>query len=191
SELPMEANVRWLLLTLVTIKVAENSPLSNCPMTTIRQIVQRAALAAKDPATQMQMIRRILEDVQGGTWGVLIVRDPMLVSQEVHWTIPDHVNADGTPAFCLTVTRGWQYNVFKTGSADIPDRVTIEDFISKMRHSDALQPSKTSPTKLSVAEFDNRLAQAIDRERKRRKTATKRKEILSIINGGKDNIEKL
>ncbi|KAF8387110.1 hypothetical protein PRIPAC_76252 [Pristionchus pacificus] len=186
----MEANVRWLLLTLVTLRASFCSPLSNCPMSSIRQIVQRAALAAKDPATQMQMIRRILEDVNGGTWGVLIVRDPMLVSQEVHWTIPDHVNPDGTPAFCLTVTRGWQYNVFKTGTEDIPDRVTIEDFISKMRHSDVRQTSKTSPTKLTVTEFDARLAQAIDRERKRRKTATKRKEMLSIINGGKDSIEK-
>ncbi|GMT10203.1 hypothetical protein PFISCL1PPCAC_1500, partial [Pristionchus fissidentatus] len=186
----MEANVRLPLLILVLVIVTSSSPLSNCPMSAIRQIVQRAALAAKDPATQMQMIRRILEDVHGGTWGVLIVRDPMLVSQEVHWTIPDHVNPDGTPAFCLTVTRGWQYNVFKTGTDDIPDRVTIEDFISKMRHSDTKPPSKSAPTKLSIAEFDTRLAQAIDFERKRRKTMTKRKEILSIINGGRESVEK-
>jgi hypothetical protein len=73
-------------------------------MPTARPIIQRAIEAAgTDAPLVMQLIRRILEDVYGGTWGVLIVKNTELVSTAVHWTIPDHKHDDGSPAFCLTV----------------------------------------------------------------------------------------
>ncbi|VDO60094.1 unnamed protein product [Heligmosomoides polygyrus] len=105
-------------------------------MAPIRSIVQRATDATPDPATQMQMIRRIIEDIFGGSWGVLIIRNPALVSK-IHWTIPDHNNSDGSPAFCLAVRMyevnkfRWQYNVFKTGSKDQKDRVTVESIVNR------------------------------------------------------------
>ncbi|KAE9412203.1 hypothetical protein Angca_001557 [Angiostrongylus cantonensis] len=77
------------------------------------------------------MIRRIIEDVFGGSWGVLVIRDPELVSNQVHWTIPEHNNVDGSPGFCLSVIKGWQYNVFKTGSQDYEDRVTVKSLIER------------------------------------------------------------
>ncbi|CAJ0586270.1 unnamed protein product, partial [Mesorhabditis spiculigera] len=117
-------------------------------MSTIRAIIQRAAMSTKDPATQMQMIRRVLEDIHGGQWGVLIIRNPSMVSQvaDVHWTIPDHTNSDGSPAFCLAVVNRWQYNVFKTGYVDRADRVTVLDVVNKIRQQDVKKPEKVDAT---------------------------------------------
>ncbi|KAK6753462.1 hypothetical protein RB195_012821 [Necator americanus] len=137
--------------------ISAQAALQNCPMASIRSIVSRATEVTKDPATQMQMIRRIIEDIYGGSWGVLIIRNPTLVSSEVHWTIPDHNNADGTPGFCLTVVKGWQYNVFKTGAKDLRDRVTVEDIVKRIRQAD----EKPRPTRMSVKEFDKKLIQTI------------------------------
>ncbi|CAJ0950068.1 unnamed protein product, partial [Mesorhabditis belari] len=109
-------------------------------MATVRAIIQRAATSTKDPATQMQMIRRVLEDIHGGSWGVLIIKNPNMVSQDVHWTIPDHTNEDGSPAFCLAVVNRWQYNIFKTGTVDRPDRVTVVDVVNKIRQQEAKKP---------------------------------------------------
>ncbi|EPB79249.1 hypothetical protein ANCCEY_01672 [Ancylostoma ceylanicum] len=85
----------------------------------------------------------------------------MLVFPEVHWTIPDHNNADGSPAFCLAVVKGseleWQYNIFKTGAKDIRDRMTVEDIVKRIRQAD----EKPRPTRMSVKEFDRKLLQAI------------------------------
>ncbi|XGW01864.1 hypothetical protein V3C99_014169 [Haemonchus contortus] len=131
--------------------------LNNCPMAPIHSIIGRASNATNDPTTQMQIIRRIIEDIYGGSWGVLIIRTPDLVSDEVHWTIPDHTNADGSPAFCLAVVKGWQYNVFKTGSKDSPDRVTVEGIVIRIRQSD----EKQRPQRMTVQEFDRRLAAAL------------------------------
>ncbi|KAI6229787.1 hypothetical protein M3Y99_01137500 [Aphelenchoides fujianensis] len=77
------------------------SAINNCPIPTARPIIQRAreAAGADDAALQMQLIRRIHEDLFGGTWGVLIVKNAELVSSLVHWTIPDHKLDDGGPAF--------------------------------------------------------------------------------------------
>lgn len=50
-------------------------------MTAIRGIIVRAAQQTKDPVTQMQMVRRIVEDIYGGTWGVLLVKNAGLVSR--------------------------------------------------------------------------------------------------------------
>ncbi|KAL6741634.1 hypothetical protein Aduo_014868 [Ancylostoma duodenale] len=150
-----------VLLQIITAQAA----LQNCPMSPIRSIVHRATEATKDPATQMQMIRRIIEDIYGGTWGVLIIRNPALVSSEVHWTIPDHNNADGSPAFCLAVVKGWQYNIFKTGARDTRDRMTVEDIVKRIRQAD----EKPRPTRMSVKEFDRKLLQAIQISEIRRK----------------------
>ncbi|KAK6039660.1 hypothetical protein COOONC_22835 [Cooperia oncophora] len=102
-------------------------------MAPIHSIIERATNATPDPATQMQaiIIRRIVEDIFGGSWGVLIIRNPSLVSNDVHWTIPDHNNSDGSPAFCLVVVKGWQYNVFKTGNNDDQNRVTVESIVKR------------------------------------------------------------
>lgn len=130
-------------------------------MAPIRSIVQRATDATPDPATQMQMIRRIIEDIFGGSWGVLIIRNPALVSSEIHWTIPDHNNSDGSPAFCLAVVKGWQYNVFKTGSKDQKDRVTVESIVNRIRQAD----EKQRPSRMTVQQFDEMLARSIRLER--------------------------
>ncbi|PAV83914.1 hypothetical protein WR25_05279 [Diploscapter pachys] len=135
------------------------------------------------------MIRRILEDIYGGTWGVLIIKNPNLISQEVHWTIPDHVNTDGSPAFCLVVVNRWQFNVFKTGPQDRVDRVTVEDIINNLesnfplllqqimalpvldltiiRQSD--EEVKPRPRRYTVREFDRKLAWAIEQDKLRRR----------------------
>ncbi|VDO54914.1 unnamed protein product [Haemonchus placei] len=142
-------------------------------MAPIHSIIGRASNATNDPTTQMQIIRRIIEDIYGGSWGVLIIRSPDLVSDEVHWTIPDHTNADGSPAFCLAVVKGWQYNVFKTGSKDAPDRVTVEGIVKRWAFvlytctlKEAPSTTKQSdekqrPQRMSVQEFDRRLAAAL------------------------------
>ncbi|VDL76543.1 unnamed protein product [Nippostrongylus brasiliensis] len=134
-------------------------------MVAIRSIIQRATDATQDAATQMQMVRRIVEDIFGGSWGVIIIRHPALVSNEIHWTIPDHNNADGSPAFCLAVVKGWQYNVFKMGSKDARDRVTVESVVKRMRQAD----EKPRPMRLSVQQFDRMLAKEIEQGRQRRK----------------------
>ncbi|PIO74354.1 hypothetical protein TELCIR_03639 [Teladorsagia circumcincta] len=104
-----------------------------------------------------QIVRRITEDIFGGSWGVLIIRNPSLVSNDVHWTIPDHNNADGSAAFCLAVVKGWQYNVFKTGTKDIKDRVTVDSIVKRLRQSD----EKQRPSRMTVQEFDKMLAAAL------------------------------
>lgn len=38
---------------------------------------------------------------------------------------------DGSSAFCLHAEKNWQYNVFKTGELDAPDRISVEDVIEK------------------------------------------------------------
>ena len=102
------------------------------------------------------MIRRIHEDLFGGSWGVLIVKDASLVSTSVHWTIPDHRLEDGSPAFCLHVNAGWQYNVFRTGSVDNANRVTVEQLV------------KQRPQRLSVNAFDKQVAAALLKRRQMR-----------------------
>lgn len=72
-----------------------------------------------------------MEDIYGGTWGVLIVKGTDLVSIQVHWTIPDHKHEDGSPAFCLHVEQEWQYNVFKTGNVDTENRLTVEGIVRR------------------------------------------------------------
>ena len=72
-----------------------------------------------------------MEDIYGGTWGVVIIKDPSLISSSIHWTIPDHKHRDGTPAFCLHMEKGWQYNVFKTGNVDTENRMTVENVIKR------------------------------------------------------------
>ncbi|PAV61208.1 hypothetical protein WR25_06842 [Diploscapter pachys] len=139
-------------------------------MPPVRAIIQRAANTTRDATTQMQMIRRILEDIYGGTWGVLIIKNPNLISQEVHWTIPDHVNTDGSPAFCLVVVNRWQFNVFKTGPQDRVDRVTVEDIVNKIRQSD--EEVKPRPRRYTVREFDRKLAWAIEQDKLRRRRHT-------------------
>ncbi|TKR87895.1 hypothetical protein L596_012225 [Steinernema carpocapsae] len=124
----------FVLLPFLTVSLVRASALSNCPMVPVKSIIQKAVDAVgRDPSMQMQMIRRIMEDIYGGTWGVLIIRDPHLVSDEIHWTIPDHKHKDGSSAFCLHVAHNWQYNIFKTGNVDTLNRFTVEEVVSKIR----------------------------------------------------------
>ncbi|KAH7715219.1 Protein C54D10.9, partial [Aphelenchoides avenae] len=132
--------------------------INNCPMEPIKPVIQRSVEAAgKDAALQMQIIRRIIEDVYGGTWGVLIIKNPDLVSTAVHWTIPDHKHRDGSPAFCLHVEKNWQYNVFKTGDVDTENRVTVEQMVEKLREG---KDKSEVPS-----EIDRRIAAAFRRRR--------------------------
>uniref|UniRef100_A0A7E4VZ65 Uncharacterized protein n=1 Tax=Panagrellus redivivus TaxID=6233 RepID=A0A7E4VZ65_PANRE len=141
--------------------------LKNCPMPTVRPIIDRAhATAGIDAPLQMQVIRRIMEDIYGGSWGVIIIKDPALVSSSVHWTIPDHKHKDGSSAFCLYVKNSWQYNVFKTGDADTENRLSIEEVVDRLRNG------KARPERLSVTEFDRRITEAI-RKRRRLKSNTR------------------
>uniref|UniRef100_A0A914HYN5 Uncharacterized protein n=1 Tax=Globodera rostochiensis TaxID=31243 RepID=A0A914HYN5_GLORO len=104
------------------------SGIANCPMNVIKHIIVRTTefVSNDDAPLQMQIIRRIMEDIYGGNWGVLIIKEPELISSVIHWTFPDHRHRDGSAAFCLHVERGWQYNVFKTGDIDTEDRLTVE-----------------------------------------------------------------
>ncbi|KAI6236957.1 hypothetical protein M3Y95_00214300 [Aphelenchoides besseyi] len=134
--------------------------INNCPMVTSKPIIQRAIEAAgSDAALQMQLIRRIHEDLFGGTFGVLIIKNAELVSNAVHWTIPDHRHDDGTPAFCLTIENGWQYNIFKTGNADSTSRMTVHEVVNR------IQQEKQKPERLSVNEFDKKIAAALVKRR--------------------------
>ncbi|EFP05407.1 hypothetical protein CRE_27116 [Caenorhabditis remanei] len=169
----------WSLLLLILGFSKICSGLNNCPTTPIRSVIQRAAETTKDAVTQMQMIRRILEDIYGGTWGVLVIRNPALVSKEVHWTFPDHNNSDGSPAFCLAVVNQWQYNVFKTGSNDSPQRVTIENIIQRFSSGTLpkmgklvngknkekfmdLNMMKPVPRRYSIAQLDQMLSNVLE-----------------------------
>uniref|UniRef100_A0AC34FDG1 Uncharacterized protein n=1 Tax=Panagrolaimus sp. ES5 TaxID=591445 RepID=A0AC34FDG1_9BILA len=132
-------------------------------MRTVKPIIERAIESAGlEAPLQMQIIRRIMEDLYGGSWGVLIIKNPQLVSTSVHWTIPDHKHEDGSTAFCLYVKNGWQYNVFKTGNVDTENRLTVEDVVQKLREG------KQRLAKLTVTEFDQRVAQAFRRRRRLR-----------------------
>ncbi|KAI1723730.1 hypothetical protein DdX_03901 [Ditylenchus destructor] len=119
-------------------------------MAPIRAVIERA------------IIRRILEDIYGGSWGVLIIKNPELISTSVHWTIPDHRNKDGSPAFCLYVVgeAQWQYNVFKTGDVDTENRLTVEQVVQHIRE-------KLPPERLTVSEFDRRIVDSISLKRRR------------------------
>ncbi|KJH47359.1 hypothetical protein DICVIV_06564 [Dictyocaulus viviparus] len=113
--------------------------LQNCPMAAVRSIITRATEATRDPAIQMQMygvnkgahnifslnriesffeidkiIRRIMEDIYGGSWGVLIIKNPALVST-------------GKSREFSSL----QYNVFKTSSDDLKGRMTVENVIKR------------------------------------------------------------
>ncbi|KAI6199872.1 Transient-receptor-potential-like protein [Aphelenchoides besseyi] len=135
---------------------------NNLPIakTMFMQKATRAIEAAgSDAALQMQLIRRIHEDLFGGTFGVLIIKNAELVSSAVHWTIPDHRHDDGTPAFCLTIENGWQYNIFKTGNADSTSRMTVHEVINR------IQQEKQKPERLSVNEFDKKIAAALVKRR--------------------------
>jgi hypothetical protein len=41
------------------------------------------------------MIRKIMEEKYGGTWGVIVVTDTELISNNVHWTIPELKDSAG------------------------------------------------------------------------------------------------
>uniref|UniRef100_A0A0N5BCC6 Dynein light chain n=1 Tax=Strongyloides papillosus TaxID=174720 RepID=A0A0N5BCC6_STREA len=126
--------------------------IQNCPMTPIKDVITRASeVAQNDAALQMQIIRKIMEDMYGGNWGVIVIKDIPLISDVIHWTIPDSKNEDGSPAFCLQVHKSWQYNVFRTGEVDNEDRVQIEDIIRDMKEH------KVVPKKILASEFDKKL----------------------------------
>uniref|UniRef100_A0A1I8A9T3 ULP_PROTEASE domain-containing protein n=1 Tax=Steinernema glaseri TaxID=37863 RepID=A0A1I8A9T3_9BILA len=94
-----------------------------------------------------------MEDIYGGTWGVLIIKDPSLVSNDIHWTIPDHKHRDGSSAFCLSVTNNWQYNIFKTGSVDTLNRFTVEEVVSRIRNKKITQKFTKDLFSRRVADF--------------------------------------
>jgi hypothetical protein len=80
-------NVKLIIFIFILIKFTNG--INNCPMGTSKTIIQRAIDAVgADAALQMQLIRRIHEDVFGGTWGVLIIKQIDLISTVVHWSIP-------------------------------------------------------------------------------------------------------
>lgn len=76
-------------IVLLFVLISTTLAINNCPMGTTKTIIQRAIDAVgPDAALQMQLIRRIHEDVFGGTWGVLIIKNIELISTVVHWSIP-------------------------------------------------------------------------------------------------------
>uniref|UniRef100_A0A0N4ZRK4 Dynein light chain n=1 Tax=Parastrongyloides trichosuri TaxID=131310 RepID=A0A0N4ZRK4_PARTI len=141
-----------ILLILIFIIVKKTSTIQNCPMTPIKDVILRASEVATDDAPlQMQIIRKIMEDMYGGSWGVIIISDISLISDTIHWTIPDSKNEDDSPAFCLQVQKKWQYNVFRTGEKDNDDRMKIEDVIREIKEQ------KIVPKKITSSEFDKKL----------------------------------
>ncbi len=120
-------------------------------MVSIKEIIHRSSREApKDAPVQMQVVRKIMEDIFGGTWGVIVIEKPSLVSDQVHWTIPD-TRHEGQRAFCLHVHDGWQYNIFKVGNEDTNSRVTIEQILSKQQLA---RPSKHLPQRLTPEQFE-------------------------------------
>ncbi|KAL3118374.1 hypothetical protein niasHT_001010 [Heterodera trifolii] len=128
-------------------------------MTVIKHIIIRTnEIVSKDDAPlQMQVIRRIMEDIYGGSWGVLIIKEPDLISTVIHWTFPDHRHRDGSAAFCLHVENGWQYNVFKTGDIDTEDRLTVEKVMEQINRRNFSHPSSTQKTAQIRAKLGNML----------------------------------
>uniref|UniRef100_A0A914UUD7 Uncharacterized protein n=1 Tax=Plectus sambesii TaxID=2011161 RepID=A0A914UUD7_9BILA len=123
-----------------------------CPLGTIQDIIHQAANESpNDAPIQMQIVRKIMEDIFGGTWGVLVVEKPSLVSYQVHWTIPDFRH-DGQRAFCLHVHNGWQYNVFKVGDEDAQSRITVEQILDKQKQR--LKRAKHLPERLTPEEYE-------------------------------------
>ncbi|CEF62894.1 Hypothetical protein SRAE_1000116100 [Strongyloides ratti] len=121
-------------------------------MSPIKDVIIRASEVAQDDAAlQMQIIRKIMEDMYGGNWGVVIIKDTSLISDIIHWTIPDLKNEDSSPSFCLQVHKLWQYNVFRTGDIDTEDRVQIEDVIKDIKEH------KIVPKKIMSSDFDKKL----------------------------------
>uniref|UniRef100_A0A915D5A9 Uncharacterized protein n=1 Tax=Ditylenchus dipsaci TaxID=166011 RepID=A0A915D5A9_9BILA len=139
------------------IFAARVQAIKNCPMVTIKAIIERAVEVSSggaDAALQMQVIRRIMEDVYGGNWGVLIIKNSELISSSVHWTIPDHHNSDGSPAFCL-----------HTNCDQVINRVN----------------EKLPPERLTVTEFDRRVADVFLQKRRQ----TSGQQILTGTSGAK------
>lgn len=95
----------------------------------------------------------------------MIVKNIELVSTSIHWTIPDHKHEDGSPAFCLTTEGQWQYNVFKTGNVDTNNRLTVEQVVNQIQQ-------KQKPERLSVNEFDRRIATALLKRRQAKLTVS-------------------
>jgi len=150
----------WLFLSIKSIVFHANSSLNsgicsaavieNCPLDSVKAIIERAAIIShSDAVTQMQMVRRVMEDIFGGNWGVLIIKDFELIASSVHWTIPDQKHMNGSAAFCLHAEGNWQYNVFKTGDADTPGRMTVEEAIKKMNEK-RLIPKRLVEPELSL-----------------------------------------
>ncbi|VDK19726.1 unnamed protein product [Anisakis simplex] len=105
--------------------------LQACPMTEVKSIIEKSdAIASNDPVSRMQILRRIMEDMFGGKWGVLIITDTSLVSTQIHWTIPHLVTPSGVRAYCHHVYKDVQYNVFKTSNIDSADRATVESVLN-------------------------------------------------------------
>uniref|UniRef100_A0AC35TJL6 Dynein light chain n=1 Tax=Rhabditophanes sp. KR3021 TaxID=114890 RepID=A0AC35TJL6_9BILA len=129
-------------------------------MPAVKAIISRAEeVASGDPALQMQVIRKIMEDIYGGTWGVLVIKDPSFVSDQIHWTIPDFKHLDNSPAFCLHVHKSWQYNVFKTGNVDTDSRITVEQVIR------GITDQKVAPQPISDIDFAHKLGNAFSRRK--------------------------
>ncbi|KAK0414340.1 hypothetical protein QR680_007274 [Steinernema hermaphroditum] len=150
----MVAPLRSALLSLLSIASIQSAALNNCPMLPVKMIIQRAVDAVgRDASMQMQIIRRVMEDIYGGTWGVLIIKDPTLVSNDIHWTIPDHKHRDGSSAFCLFVANNWQYNVFKTGNVDTVNRFTVEEVVSRIRNKKITEKFTKELFSRRVADF--------------------------------------
>ncbi|CAJ0590477.1 unnamed protein product [Cylicocyclus nassatus] len=126
------AGLMLLFVILINV-VAVHAALEDCPMQSIRSIIQEVYKASRDPVIQKRVIRRIAEEVHGGDWGVIIVRDPALAIRDVNWEFPYQNNADNSPAFCLTKINGWLYHVIKVRGYGQSDRVNIEGLVKKVR----------------------------------------------------------
>uniref|UniRef100_A0A1I8A9A2 Transferred entry: 7.1.1.8 n=2 Tax=Steinernema glaseri TaxID=37863 RepID=A0A1I8A9A2_9BILA len=73
---------------------------------------------------QTKTIRRVLDDIMGGMWGVLVSDD----DAEIYWTLPDV-----RPFFCRHTFHRWHYVAFKTNDQDTGDRYLPEDAIKESR----------------------------------------------------------
>ncbi|KAK0414369.1 hypothetical protein QR680_007283 [Steinernema hermaphroditum] len=95
----------------------------DCP-TSIRSVIEKAAIHYDDMTNRTQTIRHVLDDIMGGMWGVIVSDE----DAPFYWILPNV-----RPYFCEHAFGGWQYVAFKTNDQDTSDRYTVEDAVRESR----------------------------------------------------------
>ena len=115
----------FLLATVLTAFVCVYG-LENCPSAEMNAEIEALNKFDFPSSLVMQLLQQRIQDKFGGSWGVVIVDDPNLINDKVHWTIPGN-------EFCVTVKNGIQYNLFKIDYTPGRDLFSILDYGGESR----------------------------------------------------------